>query len=348
MTRNALFTRVGSPRARGLAATGLAAASLLALSACGVGTPVDKEAAAAIDSDAKVLRLAHVYDAGHPVEKCGVATLQEELDDSGIQVESFPAAQLGSEAESLEQVSSGSLDMAIAGPSFLGVWHEPVAVLDAAYLFDDVDQYETTFESETIQSVFDELYESSDIKVLANLYYGTRHVTADTLISTAADFSGLKIRTPDAPLAIKNIEAIGGTPTPMSLDEVYLALQQGVIDAQENPVPTIATAKFNEVQDYINLTAHQVQGIQVTIGRTAYEGLTEDERSSLESGLEAASAATRECVEEQEQSLLEEWKSGDGIKVNEDVDREAFAAAAEATMVQQSWGDLYREIKDQQ
>jgi TRAP-type transport system periplasmic protein len=347
MTRNARFARASASRRSEVAVTGLVAASLLTLSACGVGTPVDREAAAEMDPDATTLRLAHVYDAGHPVEKCGVATLQEELEGSGLQVESFPAAQLGTEAESLEQVSSGSLDMAIAGPSFLGVWHEPVAVLDAAYLFEDVDHYDQTFESETIQSVFDELYESSDIKVLANLYYGTRHVTSDEKISSAADFSGLKIRTPDAPLAIKNIEAIGGTPTPMSLDEVYLALQQGVIDAQENPIPTIATAKFNEVQDYINLTAHQVQGIQVTIGGSAYESLSDEERTSLESALDAASDATRECVEEQEQSVLEEWKAGSGIEVNEEVDRDAFAAAAEKAMLQEPWGELYQEIKDQ-
>ncbi|TYC97972.1 DctP family TRAP transporter solute-binding subunit [Arthrobacter echini] len=335
-------------RRRTSAALGLAASAALLLSGCNVGTPVDRDDAAAGNADAKTLRVAHVYDAGHPVEECGITTLKEELDGSGLQVESFPAAQLGNEAESLEQVASGALDMAIAGPSFLGVWDENAAVLDAAYLFEDVDSFVETVEGDTMTGVFDDLYESSDIKVLSSWYYGTRHVTANKEITTAEDFKGLKIRTPNAPLYLENIKAMGGTATPMALDEVYLALQQGVIDAQENPIPTISTAKFNEVQDYINLTGHMIQGVQITTGRTVYEGLTDDERLALDDAMAAAADATRTCVEDQEQSILEEWKTGDGIKVNEDVDREAFASAAEEAMLQQPWGELYQEIKDGQ
>lgn len=334
----------GRPAGGVLAVT---AVSALMLSACGVGTPVERSAQAAADSNAKVLRLAHVYDPGHPVEECGVTTLNRELEGSGLAVESFPAGQLGTEAETLEQVANGSVDMTIAGPSFLGVWHEPVAVLDAAYLFDDMDHFEEVAKTGTVQSLFDELYESSDIKMLSHWYYGTRHITSNREIDSAEDLRGLKVRTPDAPLAIKNVEALGGTATPMSLDEVYLALQQGVIDAQENPIPTIATAKFNEVQDYVNLSAHLVQVIQVTTGRMVYEGLTDDERSALEDALAGAASATRDCVEDAEQSVLEEWKAGDGIRVNEDVDREALAAEAERVMREQSWGQIYRQIKDQ-
>lgn len=339
--------RSSNSRRGTVAALGVAATATLLLTGCGVGEPVDRSTVAAADPDATTLRLAHVYDAGHPVEECGVSTLKEELQGSGLQIDSFPAAQLGNEAESLEQVENGSLDMAIAGPSFLGVWHKPAEVLDAAYLFEDVDQYVKTVEGETMRTVFDDLYESSDIKVLSSWYYGTRHVTANKEITSTEDFQGLKIRTPNAPLYLDNIKALGGTATPMALDEVYLALQQGVIDAQENPIPTIATSKFNEVQDYINLTGHMVQGVHVTTGRTVYEGLTEEQRTALDAAMGAAADATRQCIEEQEQSVLEEWKNSDGIKVNENVDRESFAAAAEEAMLQQPWGDVYQQIKDQ-
>lgn len=335
-------------RRRTYAALSLAASAALLLSGCNVGEPVDRDEGQAVDTDTKTLRLAHVYDAGNPVEECGISTLKEELDGSGLQIESFPAAQLGNEAELLEQVATGAVDMAIAGPSFLGVWDANAAVLDGAYLFDDVDHLVETVEGDTMKTVFDDLYESSDIKVLSSWYYGTRHVTANKEIKTAEDFVGLKIRTPNAPLYLENIKAMGGTATPMALDEVYLALQQGVIDAQENPIPTIATTKFNEVQDYINLTGHMIQSVQINTGRTVYEGLSEEERTALEGAMEAAADATRACVEEQEQSILEEWKSGDGIQVNEDVDRDAFAAAAEEAMLQQPWGELYQEIKDGQ
>lgn len=324
---------------------GVAAAAALLLSGCSVGAPVDRDSVEEVDADAKTLRLAHVYDAGHPVEECGVATLKEELQGSGLQIQSFPSAQLGNESELLEQVASGSLDMAVAGPSFLGVWEENAAVLDAAYLFEDVDHFVETANGEEMQTVFDDLYESSDIKVLSSWYYGTRHVTANKEISAAADFAGLKIRTPNAPLYLTNISAMGGTATPMALDEVYLALQQGVIDAQENPIPTIATAKFNEVQDYINLTGHMIQGVELTTGRSVYEGLSDEERTSLEDAMQSAADATRKCVEDQEKSILEEWKAGSGIQVNEDVDRDSLAAAAGEAMREQPWGDLYEQIQ---
>ena len=74
----------------------------------------------------------------------------------------------------------------------------------------------------------------------------------------------------------------------------------------------------------------------------------EEERTALDSAMGAAADATRQCIEEQEQSVLEEWKNGDGIQVNENVDRESFAAAAEEAMLEQPWGDLYQQIKDRQ
>ncbi|GAA1762771.1 sialic acid TRAP transporter substrate-binding protein SiaP [Kocuria aegyptia] len=348
MTRKTSRTRQTTSRRGAAAALGVAATATLLLTGCGVGEPVDRSTVEPADPDATTLRLAHVYDAGHPVEECGVSTLNEELQGSGLQVDSFPAAQLGSEAESLEQVENGSLDMAIAGPSFLGVWHKPAEVLDAAYLIEDADHYVEAVEGEAMQTVFDDLYEASDIKVLSSWYYGTRHVTANKEISGPEDFRGLKIRTPNAPLYLENIKAMGGTATPMALDEVYLALQQGVIDAQENPIPTIATAKFNEVQDYINLTGHMVQGVHITTGRSVYEGLSEEQRTALDSAMGAAADATRQCIEEQEQSVLEEWKNGEGIQVNENVDREAFAAAAEEALSEQPWADVYQRIQDRQ
>ena len=327
MTRKASLPSPKTARRGAAAALGVAATAALLLTGCGVGEPVDRSTVEAADPDATTLRLAHVYDAGHPVEECGVSTLKEELQGSGLQIDSFPAAQLGNEAESLEQVENGSLDMAIAGPSFLGVWHKPAEVLDAAYLFEDVDHYVEAVEGETMQTVFDDLYDTSGLKVISSWYYGTRHVTANKEISSAEDFRGLKIRTPNAPLYLDNITAI---------------------DAQENPIPTIAAAKFNEVQDYINLTGHMVQGVHITTSRSVYEGLSEEQRTALKSAMGVAADATRQCIEEREQSLLEEWKNGDGIQVNENVDRESLAAAAEEAMLEQPWGDVYQQIKDHQ
>lgn len=325
----------------------VAAVAAVALAGCGVGEPVETgEDNAGGDSDAQVLRLAHVYEATHPVETCGVETLKTELEGSGITVESYPAAQLGSEAESLEQVAGGGLDMAVAGPSFLGVWHEPAAVLDGAYLFEDVDHFVETIEGPVMQEVYDEMEEQTGIKSLSGWYYGTRHVTANKPISAPEDLEGVKIRTPDAPLYLTNIDIMGGTATPMALGEVYLALQQGVIDAQENPIPTISTAKFNEVQDYISLTGHMIQGVNIVTNSSLYDSLEEEQQTALDDAMTVAAGEVRECVETQEQEILAQWQEEGGIEVHEDVDRETFAQrASEMLPGEVPWGDLYNDIQ---
>ena len=327
----------------------VAAAAALTLASCGVGGPVDagkKQEVAAAASEGRTLKLAHVYDAGHPVEKCGVATLTEKLAGSGITVKSFPGGQLGSEAQALEQVASGALDMSIAGPSFLGVWHEPAAVLDGAYLFESVDHFAKTLEGDTMQKIYSDLKDESGLQVLSGWYYGTRHVTSNKPINTPEDMKGLKIRTPDAPQYMLNTKIMGGTATPMALGEVYLGLQQGVIDAQENPIPTIATAKFNEVQDYVSLTGHLVQAVNVVTSASIFDSLDETQQTALDKAMDAAAASVRECVETAEKDTLAKWKQDGSIKVNEDVDRAAFMdQAREALPGQVSWGELYKEIQ---
>src|SRR5690606_22204714 len=176
-----------------VAATGVLSAT--ALTAC-VGGQVDPEEPeeAQAGADDLTFRFAHVYDPNHPVETCGVPAIQDALEGSGVTIESFPAAQLGSEAELLEQVSAGSLDIAVAGPSFLGVWYEDAAVLDGGYIFDDVEEFTETIDSDVVQDIWAGLYDESGLKVETSWYYGTRHVTSNTPVNTPEDLAGLKLR----------------------------------------------------------------------------------------------------------------------------------------------------------
>lgn len=330
-----------SRHSRIVSAFALGGAAALAITACSAAP-----SGGGTTSEEVTLRLSHVYEATHPVETCGVQTLQEELDGSGITLKSFPAAQLGSEAESLEQVATGALDIAVAGSSFLGTWYEPAAVFDAAYLFDDVEHFNQTVDGELMGTVFDELAAQSGLRVQSGWYYGTRQVTANKEISVPADMKGLKIRTPDAPMYLKNTEIMGGTATPMALSEVYLGLQQGVIEAQENPLPTIATAKLNEVQSVVNLTGHMVQGVFLTTQESLADKLTDAQNAAFEEALIVASAAVQKCVESQETDILDEWKSSGAIEINDAVKREDFAQAAIAEFSQNPvWGELYSEIR---
>ena len=97
-------------------------------------------------------------------------------------------------------------------------------------------------------------------------YYGERQVTSNKKIEKPEDMAGLKIRVPDAPLYMMFPKAVGANPTPIAFAEVYLALQQGVVDAQENPLPTIEAKKFYEVQEYIVLTGHITDALLTIVG----------------------------------------------------------------------------------
>lgn len=335
-------------KAFGTLTLALGSAAALALSGCSTDTggTGNGDTGGGGDAPSLTLRLGHIYEPSHPVETCGIPALNDALSGSGLSVESYGASQLGSEAEMLEQISTGSLDMSIAGAAFLGTWHEPAGVLDAGYLFDDPDHFMATVSGDIMQGVFDELATVSGMRVQASTYYGTRQVTANKEISTPADMAGVKIRTPDAPMYLTNIALMGGTATPMALSEVYLGLQQGVIDAQENPIPTISSAKFNEVQDYINLTNHMVQGIYVLSQDSLTDSFSDDQRASFEDAMQTFGETVADCIVDEEQSILDGWRSDGSITVNDSVDFEAFAAPArEQFEADPTFGELYSAIR---
>lgn len=300
------------------------------------------------DSADRVLRLAYQYDASHPVGACGVPALNESLEGSGLQVEGYPSGQLGSEEETIEQVASGSLDLAIGGPSFLGLYEPKIAMLDAPYAFDSVDHFEKVLDGPIGEELWESLRTSSGIDVLGAWYYGTRHVTSNEPVSTATDLQGKKLRAANAPMYLTMAEIMGGTATPMALDEVYLALQQGTIDAQENPIPTIGSQKFYEVQDYLNLTGHMIQGVMFLAGDATMQSLTDEQQDALRKAGKDAQSAVRECVEQQENDLVQEWQDSGAITVNDDVDVAEFRERATEIVPKNlpDFADFYAQLRE--
>lgn len=330
------------------AALALGAATVLTMSGCSLLEPVDVDQveAAAPEPGAKVLRFANGYEPSHPVNRCGVEPMKEELAGAGIDLRSYPAGQLGTESALVEQVATGALDFGIAGGSFLGEWYEDAAVVDGAYLFRDVEEFDEATTGPVLAQVYDRMAEETGLRVESNWYYGTRHITADKPITAPEDLRGLKIRTPDAPLYLTNFGIMGATATPMALSEVYLGLQQNAIDAQENPIPTIASSNFHEVQDYISLTGHMVQGVQVVTTDRLLASLEPAQRQALEAAIESARISVRDCIVEEEEQILAEWKATGAIEVVEDVDVDAFQERIAAELPSQvPWGDLYLDIQ---
>lgn len=299
------------------------------------------------------LGLGNVLSETHPWNVCGADAMVASLEESGagVSLEVYPAGQTQADTlEQLDALQSGTLDLTFAGPAQLATRSEVLNIFDAAYMFRDTDHLLDVMDGEIGDEVFGDLADESGLNVLSTGYYGTRHITANKPVTEPSDLDGVKLRVIDSPLWIDNAKAIGAEPTPVAFAELYLALQQGVVDAEENPLPTISSEKFFEVQDYISLTAHNIGAESIVASQTALDKLSDSQAEALNEAAVAGAEAATKCVQDEEEDLLKEWSAKDSpIEVVTDVDLDAFSQAAEDYLLPKysdQWGDLYDRIRN--
>ena len=157
---------------------------------------------------------------------------------------------------------------------------------------------------------------------------------------------GFKLRTPDQPLSMAIAKAMGANPTPMALSEVYLALQQGVVDGQENPIPNIYANKFHEVQSYVNLTAHVIQLTPIWINKKKWDALPEAYKKAVQESVDSLVPQINQWIKDDEIAQLELMKKGGVQVVQSDLD--AFREATKGVYkdFENRWGaGLYEKIQ---
>lgn len=298
---------------------------LTLLGKCGLMALAVGAVATANAASAKDMKFAHVYETSEPFHEWAVwaADEIEKRTDGRHTMEVFPASSLGKEVDINEGLGLGTVDVIYTGNQFAARSYGPIGIAGAPYMFRDVDHWKAYRESDLFRDLAQGYRDETDNKVITQTYYGQRHVTSNVEIDTPADMEGLKIRTPNAPLYMMMPEAVGANPTPIAFAEVYLALQQGTVDAQENPLNTIRAKKFYEVQDYINLTGHITDSLLTIVSGITWNSLSEEDQEILTNVLEeAAQGATQDIIESEEE--LASWFEDEGTTVNQDVDREAF------------------------
>ncbi len=300
----------------GLRVAALLPAAALVLTACGSGD----------DSDGTVLTFSNSYTEDHPHTRCGIDLVAEHVAeaDAGIRVDTFPGSQLGDNTETFASVMSGDIDMDVQGSAALGSAHPPIGVFDAAYAFDDADHMFSFFDSEAADAAKQGFEEATGAKILDVWYFGDRHFTANQPIRTPADLSGLRMRFPDSPIYLANAEAMGASPTTVAFEEVYMALQQGTVDGQENPIATVDADNYSEVQSHVSLSGHQIGSQMIVVSGQTWEGLSEGQREVLQEAVSQVREENRACIEEAEAEVLAEWEAGGAMEVVDDVDVEAF------------------------
>jgi TRAP-type C4-dicarboxylate transport system substrate-binding protein len=186
------------------------------------------------------------------------------------------------------------------------------------------DHWKAYRESDLFQDLSAGYKDATGHTVAALVYYGQRHVTSNFPVLKPDDMKGLKIRVPNSPVMLMFPNAVDANPTPMAFSEVYLALQQGVVDAQENPLPTIKFKKFYEVQSNINLTGHLLNSLIIIISDSAM-GQLGDDADTVQQVLQEAAATVSDNIYQAEQDLVS-WFRDQGVTVNE-IDRKPFQEA---------------------
>jgi tripartite ATP-independent transporter DctP family solute receptor len=296
------------------------------------------------------LRIGHVYEVRSPTHEFGASKLNDRLAASGVKlkVNVFPAAQLGNESELLEQLVAGEIDLSIAGPSFLAMWHPPLGAFDAAYAFTDLEQMQSVADGQWMAPHWETLRKRFGVRVLGTWAYGARHITANRPIRKPGDLSGFRLRMPGAKVWQESGAALGASPMPMAFSEVYMALQQGIADGQENPVPVIYSMGFHEVQKYLILTGHIQSSVQVLINERVWNTLNETEQAALTDAVQSLSADVLAGIRRQEAELLDKWRQDGTMTIVDDCDVEAFRQRSRAYFASGfAFSDLYREITSQ-
>lgn len=272
------------------------------------------------------LSFAHIYAPDHPFNVAAEEIIAEDIaerTDGEVVLEVYPGGALGTEHEIAESVITGAIDIGIVGPGVLGEYVEDWLVPEAAFVFDGPDHMLNVMDGEIGEEMKDELYEETGMRTLMVGYYGTRYLTANERVETPEDMEGLAIRAPDMPQSVRNTEAMGAEATPLAFEEVYTSLATGVVDGQENPLPTIETEGFYEVQDYLVDTAHVVQATPFVMGDLSYQELTPEQQNVVEEVFAEHQETIYEMVLEDEKKILEEFEEEELIEYVEP-DREAF------------------------
>ncbi|HEY9057037.1 MAG TPA: TRAP transporter substrate-binding protein [Aurantimonas sp.] len=248
----------------------------------------------------------------------------EKLGDKAV-VKVFDSSQLGKDKDMLQKIKLGTMHLTLPSSTMPEIAPE-YAIFDLPFMVKDRDHLaridETLFKDVLVPAA-----EAQGYRPLAIWENGFRQITNNVRpINTPADLDGLKIRTPNSSWRVAMFEAYGANPTPMSFSEVFVALQTGVIDGQENPLTNIAAGKLDEVQKYLSMSGHVYSPAYPTVGIATFEKLDPEVQTVLAETAREVATWAREQGASADGELLQKLKDG-GMEVNE-ADRQAFVDAS--------------------
>lgn len=264
----------------------------------------------------------------------------EENSDGRIKVNVYPNNQIGNDRELAESVQGGSLEMCLANSVQVNFVPDSI-VYDLYFNFKDIDSAINKFRNdEDFYNVMSKKYEDVGYHLGGFSVHGFREITSNKPIKTPDDFEGLTFRTQENTYHILGFKCLGANPTPFAFNELYTALQQGTVDAQENPIELIYSQKFYEQQKYITLTNHQQQVQTWLMNLEFYNNLPDDLKKVVDEGIKSGCDAAQEYA----LSMEDEWKkviSDHGVTFIELTDDEYNAFKEK---VKPQWDEIEKKV----
>lgn len=255
-------------------------------------------------SQAETLRMANVTSTSAKEAGVEFQRLLETATDGELEVNLFPDNQLGDDRVLTESTIFGDIDIGISSTSPLASLFPDLYLFDSPFLFLTSEQTYDALDGEVGQNILESL-ESKGLKGLAFWENGFRNFTVNgTDVVEPTDVEGLKVRTMENEVHLAAWRAFGANPTPMAFTELFTALQQGTVDAQENPLGIIDSNRFQEVQDHVTLTQHVYTPYIVFMNLERYNALDSDEQQALQDAMKEATAFQRERSQELETDIL--------------------------------------------
>ena len=283
---------------------------------------------ASLSMAAVVLKLGHIAEPENPYGQGAdhFAKLVKERTNGEVIIQVYPSSQLGNQRDLVEGLTFGTVDMTLTGTAVLGNFIPEVAVFDLPFIFRDIPHAYKALD--TVGMELCKKGEKRGMITLAIWENGVRHMTNNKLpVREPADMKGLKMRVMEQPVYIEMMKALGASPTPMAMSELYTALQKGVIDGQENPLAHIATKRFYEVQKYISLSGHTYASEPLLVSTIAWKKLNKNQQEIVRQAALDTRDWQRELCRNLEGQFLKTIKDSGKAEVNDDVDKAAFAAA---------------------
>lgn len=294
---------------------------------------------------AQNFQLSHNAAAGNPKDVASLkfAELVKEKSGGRLNIDVGGAAQFGDDAETITNMRLGTIAFSANSQGTTSAVVPEIALLGLPFLFQSLDQAEAVMDGPAGDKL-EAAAEAQGLVVLSWWNNGIREVSnSKKPITTPADLAGMKIRTPPDPMTIDIFTALGASPTPMAFSELYIALQQGVVDGQENPLINIHSSKLHEVQPYISMTNHKYEATPLLASKMIMDSMSAEDQQIIRDAAAEAGELNRQMVREQTDALKAQMET-EGVTFN-DVDPAPFVEATKS--VYEKWRAQYPELVDE-